>query len=364
MGLARALRQLGEAENARLADEKAADLQLGQLQDLPLESDQWPGGATRWGLLLARALAPDQARARFDEEFPEAPPERKADFLAGAANTMLNFHLHPVEAATLVAEALALDSRCAPAVELKAWMRKYDGDIDGALEFLWTWGECLGSRRYANENVISVLFEAGRLDELIELLERDEASHPEEAEHLHEYGAQYRAYLPLRERIGDYERGIWKPGSPEEHVRLVGLLTGLNRPRLVVQVVDEALVLGPPEEGTTLGIANWPVVLRMNGVSGAARLAGDSSLGPEERSRWRRRAATWLEEYVRLLPQQDRFMKVYEADRRAFRFPNDWYGCDLASIRDEEAMANAPEEDKEACRRAWAAYRAYFDRVR
>jgi hypothetical protein len=97
-------------------------------------------------------------------------------------------------------------------------------------------------------------------------------------------------------------------------------------------------------------------------LAGAGR--GADALGDEERARWRRQALTWLRADLRLWGRhlEKATPQARAAVERALRH---WQrSSDLASLREEVALARLPETERAACRQLWADVAALLVRLR
>ena len=354
--LARRLRAQGDDEGARQAWAAAAEAKCARVKaQLGMAGSRVPA-FIGWGQVIVRTLTPDAARAQFHDRFPDALPVHEAAFLTGMASALQNVLLEPEQAGVCLEAALALDPRCHFAWELRGWRRSYAGDLEGAIEAMRKAGECQGSAHTMARQLTQLYVDAGRIEDVLAL--SDGCEHCQVAEPF------WRRFMALEERVAAFEEGTWRPEPGEEAQTFGTVLSTRNRHDLLIDWTKEILAQTPPAEDPERKRVFWRPLAYHRGFHAAACLAGDERRSVEMRNEDRRLAAAWLQAYVDALPTLERFANPYAPDTRATEFAASWYRSELAPIRDEEAMQEAPDDVRAACRAAWASWRAYFESVR
>jgi Tfp pilus assembly protein PilF len=99
-------------------------------------------------------------------------------------------------------------------------------------------------------------------------------------------------------------------------------------------------------------------------LAGCGQGTDSAALSDTQRLRWRRQALTWLRADLALWTKRLHASKPADGAAVQATLRRWQHDTDLASLRDDAALAKLPTEEREACRRLWADVAALIEKAR
>jgi serine/threonine protein kinase len=160
----------------------------------------------------------------------------------------------------------------------------------------------------------------------------------------------------LQETLPGLLKGEVKPVSAQESVEIAQLLTYKQKFSEAMRFYIGAFELEPK-------LADGVGGHRYNAACCAARAAADTgndsaSIDGKERTRMRQHALNWLRAELAEMTRQKTGAKAKDRAALLYLMKHSQRDRDLASIRDKEALAKLPAEEREAFTKLWGEFKA------
>ncbi len=214
----------------------------------------------------------------------------------------------------------------------------------------------------AHYNLGNALRDTGHLEEAVAEWKKTIELDPKNANARYNL-AHWGPVAALQRKWPDFLQGRFQPGDNAQRLHLAQLCVYKRYFRDAARLYTEAFV-AEPKRADDLAAQDRYAAACAAALAGSGRGEDAKQLDNNERARWRKQAVDWLRADLALRSKQADSDKPTDRAEVAQILRHWQHDRDLSGLRDKDALAQLPDEERRVCEKLWADVEALVKRAR